>query len=161
MRMKNALTEYHVGPYENNGAEVEYKRLAKWVSEVTDDSEEEVEGMAFYDGDGTPEDDVITVKKTYTFTGMYDDEDAAMKFIADLEFETGEGRKIMFKQVRTNGDVFEGGATVKEIKVTGGEAAGYPLFECAISWDKKPEVTVGTGTDDDPQENDGDEEESQ
>ncbi|MBM4762707.1 phage tail protein [Bacillus sp. B15-48] len=141
-RKKNALTEYHVGAIPVDGlSEPEYNRLAKWVSTVTDDSEEEVEDQAFYDGDGTPEDDVISVKKTYTFEGMYDEEDPAMKFVADLEFETGEARKIMFKQVRTNGDVLEGKATVKEIKVTGGEASEYATFECAISWDKKPEIT--------------------
>src|SRR5690606_34561687 len=141
-RKKNALTEYHVGAIpadELSGPE--YKRLAKWVSTVTDDSEEEVEDQAFYDGDGTPEDDVISVKKTYTFEGMYDEEDPAMKFIAGLEFETGEARKIMFKQVRTNGDVLEGKATLKEIKVTGGEASEYATFECAITWDRTPEIT--------------------
>lgn len=140
MRKKNALTQYYVGAIpESDSEEVEYFRLAKWVSSVEDDTEEEVEDMAFYNGDGTPEDDVISVKKTYAFEGVYDDDDPAMKFIADLEFETGENRKIMFKQVRTNGDVFEGRATVKEPKVTGGEAQEYPAFECSISWDRRPE----------------------
>lgn len=140
-RKKNALTEYHVGSIPVAEGAAEYLRLAKWVSTVTDDSEEEVEDQAFYDGDGTPEDDVISVKKTYTFEGMYDEEDPAMKFVAGLEFETGEARKIMFKQVRTNSDTFEGKATLKEIKVTGGEASEYATFECAISWDRKPTIT--------------------
>lgn len=142
-RQKNALTEYHVGAIPADGStEPEYHRLAKWVSNVTDDSEEETDSTGFYDGDGTPEDDVISVKKTYTFEGMYDEEDPAMQFIASLELETGEARKIMFKQVRTNGEVLEGRATVKEPKVTGGEATEYATFSCAISWDKKPEVTA-------------------
>lgn len=141
-RKKNALTEYYVGaiPVDDLG-EPEYKKLAKWVSSVTDDSEEETEDMGFYDGDGTPETDVISVKKVYTFEGMYDEEDPAMKFIASLEFETGEARKIMFKQVRTNGDTLEGTATVTDIKVTGGEATEYATFECTIGWDKKPKIT--------------------
>lgn len=143
-RKKNALTEYYVGALPvDESTEPEYLRLAKWVSTVTDDSEEETEDMGFYDGDGTPETDVISVKKVYTFEGMYDEEDAAMSFIAGLEFETGENRKIMFKQVRTNGEVLEGKATVSEIKVTGGEATEYATFECTIGWDKKPEITDG------------------
>lgn len=140
-REKNALTKYFVAEMVEDGMEPEYFRLAKWISTVTDDSEEEVESTAYYDGDGTPEDDVISVKKTYTFEGTRDDEDPAQNLIAGLEFETGEARKIMFKQERTNGDILEGPATVKEIKVTGGEASEYALFSCAISWDRKPDIT--------------------
>lgn len=140
-RKKNALTEYHVAPPVDGVGEPEYLKLAKWVSSVTDDSDEETEDQGFYDGDGTPETDVISVKKSYSFEGMYDDADPAQKFVAGLEFETGEGRKVMFKQVRTNGDTLEGPATVTGIKVTGGEATDYAAFECAIAWDKKPTVT--------------------
>lgn len=140
-RKKNALTEYHVAALTDGLEEPDYKRLAKWISTVADDTDEETEDQGFYDGDGTPETDVISIKKSYTFEGMYDEDDPAMKFIAGLEFETGEARKIMFKQVRTNGDVLEGPATVTGIKVTGGEATEYATFECAIAWDKRPEVT--------------------
>lgn len=139
-RKKNALTEYYVGPVDDEAN----LRLAKWISTVTDDSDEETETEGFYDGDGTPENDVVSVAKSYTFEGMYDDDDPAMKFIAGLEFETGEGRKINFKQVRTNGDTLEGRATVSNIVVTGGEATEYATFSCTITWDKKPEITPGT-----------------
>lgn len=142
-RKKNALTEYHVASLADGDTEPEYKRLAKWISTVNDDTDEETEDQGWYDGDGTPETDVISIKKNYTFEGLYDEEDPAMKFIAGLEFETGENRKIMFKQVRTNGDILEGPATITGIKVTGGEATEYATFECAIAWDKKPEVTKG------------------
>lgn len=144
-RKKNALTEYYVGAMPIDGiSEPEYFRLAKWISNVEDDSDEETEDTGFYDGDGTPETDIISVKKAYSFEGFYDEEDPAMKFIAGLEFETGEKRKIMFKQVRTNGDTLEGKATVSEIKVTGGEATEYATFECTIAWDKKPTITKAT-----------------
>jgi len=141
-RKKNALTEYYVGAIPEDGiSEPEYFRLPKWISTVNDDSEEETEEQGFYDGDGTPETDVISIKKTYTFEGFFDEDDPAHQFIAGLEFETGENRKIMFKQVRTNGDVLEGPATISEIKVTGGEATEYATLECTIAWDKKPEIT--------------------
>lgn len=143
-RQKNALTKYFVAAIPNDETEPDYLRLAKWVSTVTDDSDEEIEEEGFYDGDGTPTSDVTGVKKTYTFEGYYDDEDPAMQFIASLEFEIGEGRKIMFKQERTNGDVLEGIATVTDIKVTGGEATEFATFECTIAWDEKPTITPGT-----------------
>src|SRR5690625_6635680 len=117
-RFKNALTKYFVGELEEEEANL---RLAKWIETVEDDSDVEVEDAAFYDGDGTPEEDVQSVKKKYTFEGYYDNEDPANRFIADLEFETGEGRKIWFKQERTSGEVLEGQATVTKPKITGGE----------------------------------------
>src|SRR5690625_3679189 len=144
-REKNALTKYYVADIPADEiTDPDYLRLAKWVSNVTDDSDEETEDQGFYSGDGTPQSDVISVKKTYTFEGMYDDSDPAMKFIASKEFETGEGRKIMFKQVRTSGETLEGIATVTDIKVTGGDATEFATFECVISWDEKPTITPGT-----------------
>lgn len=139
-RKKNALTEYYVAPWTET--EPEYNQLAKWISSVSDDSSEENEEQAWYDGDGTPETDIVSVKKIYNFEGLYDEEDPAMKFIASLELETGEARKIAFKQVRTDGTTLEGRATVSEIKVTGGEASEYAQFSCTIGWDAKPEVTT-------------------
>lgn len=146
MREKNALTKHSIADIPTGDEKPDYLRLAKWISTIDDDSDEEVEDQAFYDGDGTPEDDVMSVKKTWSFEGMYDDDDPAMKFVADKEFETGEGRKIMYKQERTNGDVLEGRATLKEIVVTGGEASEYAAFSCSISWDRKPDITRGNDT---------------
>lgn len=138
-RKKNALTEYHVGPWSETTPT--YNRLAKWISSVTDDSDEQTEDAGYYDGDGTPETDITSVKKSYSFEGMYDETDPAMKFIAGLELEIGEARKVAFKQVRTDGSTLEGKATVSDIKVTGGEATEYATFTCTISWDTKPTVT--------------------
>lgn len=142
-RKKNALTEYYVGDLTTSAGDAKL-RLAKWISSVSDDSDESTEETAFYDGDGTPESDVVSVKKSYSFEGMYDEADPAMKFIAGLELETGEARKIAFKQVRTDGSTLTGRATVTEIKVTGGEASEYATFSCVIGWDSKPTVTPPT-----------------
>lgn len=142
-RKKNALTEYYVGEWTTPASEAAL-RLAKWISSVTDDSDETTEDTAFYDGDGTPESDVVSVKKSYSFEGMYDEDDPAMKFIAGLELETGEARKIAFKQVRTDGTELTGRATVTDIKVTGGDASEYATFSCTIGWDTKPTITPPT-----------------
>lgn len=140
-REKNALTKYFVAEVPVNGQDPEWLRLAKWISEVSDESDENVETTAYYDGDGTPEDDVTSIKKGFTFQGQRDDEDPAQNLIASLEFEIGAKRKIMFKQERTNGEVLEGVATVKEIVATGGEASEYAPFSCTITWDRKPTIT--------------------
>lgn len=143
-RKKNALTKYFIAEVPTDeSTEPDYLRLAKWISTVEDDSDEETEDTAFYDGDGTPESDVMSVKKAYTFEGFFDADDPAHQLIQKLEFETGEGRKIMFKQERTDGTILEGPATVTEPKVTGGEASEYASLGCTIAWDKKPDITQG------------------
>lgn len=139
-RKKNALTKYFIGERVDEEGQVEWLRLARWISNVEDDSDEEVEDQGFYDGDGTPEEDVISIKKAYSFEGFFDEENEAHQFIASKEFETGDGRKIMMKQERTDGTKLQGPATISEIKVTGGEATEYAALECKIAWDRKPEI---------------------
>ena len=142
-RKKNALTEYYVAPMPADElTEPEYLRLAKWISSVSDESDEEVDDTAYYDGDGTAESDVVSIKEAYSFEGTYDDADPAMKFIAGLKRETGEGRKVMFRKVESNGDTLEGRATVTDIVASGGDASAYETFTCTITWDRKPEVTT-------------------
>ena len=143
-RKKNALTEHYIAPMPENGQEPDYMRIAKWISNVEPSAEEETEETAYYDGDGTPETDVISVRMTWSFEGVYDDDDPAHKFIRSLEFETGEGRKVMYKQVRQDGTVLEGPATVTEPITTGGEASAYEQFSFTIAWDKKPDITQST-----------------
>ena len=140
-RKKNALTEYHVAENAEEVESAEWLRLAKHISAVNDDSDEEIEEAGWYDGDGTKEDDVISVKKKYAFEGLSDGTDPAQTLIAGLEFETGEGRKIFFKITRTNGKTYAGPATVTDIKVTGGEATEYAPFSCTIGFDRKPTET--------------------
>jgi len=145
-RKKNALTEYYVAPLAEGDVEPDFMRLAKWISTVNDESDEEVEDTAYYDGDGTAESDVISVKEGYAFEGTYDNADPAMKFIGGLKRKTGEGRKIMFRKVESNGDTLEGRATVTDIVASGGDANAYETFSCTITWDKTPEVTPADAT---------------
>src|SRR5690625_5671847 len=107
-RKKNALQELYIVSIAESGKEPGYLRSARWISNVEPSPEEETEDQAYYDGDGTPETDVISVKTTWAFEGMYDDEDPAHQFLRTLEFETGEGRKVMYKQVGQEGTILEG-----------------------------------------------------
>lgn len=141
VRFKNAITGYFIAPIPTGNAEPTYVELADYITTVTDDSDETVEAIGYYSGDGTAEDEVITVKKSYGFEGYFDAADAAMSLVAGLELKIGEDRKLLFKQVRTDGSSLTGEATVSNIKVTGGEATEYAPFNCTISWNRTPTVT--------------------
>ncbi|WP_017728495.1 phage tail tube protein [Halalkalibacterium ligniniphilum] len=138
-KVKNALTSYFVAPIPTTG-EPEYLELAKWITSVTDDSDENSEETGYYDGDGNPTTEVISRSERYSFEGVYDDEDPAMKFIKGLKREVGESRKIMFKIVEPNGTEIKGPATVTVPITSGGEATEFPAFSCTISFDRKPDV---------------------
>lgn len=140
-RKKNALTGYFVAKIVDGVGTADYLELAKWVSSVTDDSDETTEDEAFYDGDGTPTTDVVSISERYSFEGFYDDADPAMKMIAGMKRMTGEGRKLMFRKVDADGATSEGLATATDIVVSGGEASEYATFGVTIAWDKTPVVT--------------------
>lgn len=150
MRKKNALTKYYVAPIPQGNEEPEWLRLARWINTVNDDSEEETEEDADYFGDGTPQTDVVSVKKAYSFEGKFDEEDPAHQFVASKELTIGDDRKILFKQERTNGDVLTGKATISDIKITGGEATEYAPISFKIGWDEIPTVTKATPTNSTP-----------
>ena len=83
-REKNAKREHYIAEY-TPGKETaptedtEWLRLAKYISTIGDDSDEETDDTGFYDGDGTPETTVVSVSGTYTPEGMYDAEDPAQQ----------------------------------------------------------------------------------
>ena len=137
-RQKNALTGYFVGPLTATAPEDITLELAHLIENVTNERDEEVEETAYYDGDGTPVQDITSIKLGYTFEGLYDEEDPAQAFVAALEFETGDGTKCMFKQVRTDGFMYYGKATITDIQTTGGEASEWAPFNCTITWDQIP-----------------------
>lgn len=105
-RQKNALRGHFIAPY-NAGVEPEAKgsewmEIAKWIKDISDDTDEKTEDEAYYDGDGTEETTVVGVKGAYTFEGTYDPEDKAQKHIADMKYKTGEGRKVWHKVVASD-----------------------------------------------------------
>lgn len=141
-RMKNALRGHFVQAYEP-GQETpgdKWLELAKWISTIGDDTQEETEDTAFYDGDGTPETDVISVAGAYTPEGFYDPEDPAQALIAGLKYKTGDGRKIWHKVVSADGKKeWIGRATVSAIIAGAGDASAYETFSCNIRFDRLPE----------------------
>lgn len=143
-RNKNALRGHFVQAYtagQNEPGE-EWLELAKYISTIGDDTQEETESQAYYDSDGTPETDVISVAGAYTPEGFYDPEDPAQALIADMKYKTGEGRKIWHRVVSADGTKeWVGRATVSAIVAGAGDASAYETFSCNIAFDAIPTET--------------------
>ena len=144
-RYKNALRGHFIAE-DADGTfatpPTKWLELAKWIQTVEADNNEETEDLAFYDGDGTPETDIISVAIGNTFSGFYDHDDPAQALVAGKEFETGEARKVWYKRVSADGErEWAGRATLSEIVIGGGDASAYETFECNLRWDSKPTMT--------------------
>lgn len=147
-KQKNAKRKHYVAPWDAANASTEptadaWKWLADGVTTAEVENDEETDDTAYYNGDGTPETVVKSVKYGYSFEGDYIKEDAAQKIIADMRFLTGDQRKVWFKVIDPDGKTqYSGVATVSEIKIGGGEAAEYESFGCTISWNAAPKQSA-------------------
>lgn len=148
-RIKNALRGHFIQAYTAGQEEPgeEWLELAEWITDVTDDTQEEVEDTAYYSGDGTPESEIISVAGAYNFEGTFDAEDPAQALIADMKYKTGVGRKVWHKVVSADGKKeWMERSTVTAIVAGSGNAAEYEAFSCNIRFDKLPkekDVTSG------------------
>lgn len=145
-RYKNALRGHFIAPVTDPKVEPEkstYLELAKWIEDIEDDTDEATTSVAYYDGDGTEETTVTSVKGSYTFKGTYDKEDQAMKHIAGLKYKLGNERLVWHKIVDADGkNQAVGIATVSDIKAGSGAAAEYEEFSCKISYNSLPKISA-------------------
>ncbi|WP_347101974.1 phage tail tube protein [Streptococcus parasanguinis] len=145
-RYKNALRGHFIAPVTDPKVEPEksaYLELAKWIEDISDDTDETTSSTAYYDGDGTEETTVTAVKGTYTVKGTYDNEDPAMKHIAGLKYKLGNERLVWHKIVDADGkNQAVGIATVSDIKAGSGAAAEYEEFGCKISYNSLPKISA-------------------
>jgi len=148
-RQKNALRGHFIAPVTDPKTEPDkaaYKELAKWIEDVDDDTDETTTSVAYYDGDGTEETTVTSVKGSYTFKGTYDKEDEAMALVAGLKYKLGNDRLVWHKVVDSDGkNQHVGIATVSGIKAGSGAAANYEEFACKISYNSLPKTTAVVG----------------
>lgn len=148
-RQKNALRGHFIAPVtdpKTEPAKEAYKELAKWIEDVDDDTDEATTSVAYYDGDGTEETTVTSVKGSYTFKGTYDNEDEAMALVAGLKYKLGNDRLVWHKVVDSDGNNQHVGiATVSGIKAGSGAAANYEEFACKISYNSLPKTTAVVG----------------
>jgi len=145
-RHKNALREHYIAPFvdrETLPEEADYMYLAKYISDITDATDEETDDTGFYDGDGTVETTVTGVSIGYTFSGFFDPTDPAQAFIAAMRRLTGSGRRVWHKIISSDGStIWEGWATVTDITAGAGAATDDEEFECTITFNQIPTETV-------------------
>lgn len=147
-RKKNALRGHFVQAYVpgvDTPVEADWVELAKLISAINDDTQEETEDQAFYDGDGTPETSVTSVAGAYSVEGQYDPTDEAQQLIADMKYKVGDGRKVYHKVVASDGTKeWVARATVTGIVAGSGDASAYEEFSCNIRFDSIPTEGVPT-----------------
>ena|SRR5699024_6642765 len=140
-RFKNALRKHYIQPYvegEETPGDEGWLRLAKYISDITANNDEETEEEAWYDGDGTPETSVLSISKGYDVEGDRYHGDDAQDLIDEMAFDE-TGRKVWHRVVQANGEKeFVGRATVSDIVTDGGPADEYETFSCTITFDEKP-----------------------
>ena len=145
-RLKNAIRGHFIAPYvlgEEAPTDDKWMELAKWISNVSDDTDEQTDDTGFYDGDGTPETTVTGVSGAYGFEGFYDPEDPAQAYIENLKYKTGDDRKVWHKVVSSDKKkTFIGLATVSAIVAGSGDATEFEDFSCTISYNQIPKETV-------------------
>lgn len=147
-RLKNALRAHFIAPVTTTSAEPaeeDYLELAKWISGVTDDTDEETDDTGFYDGDGTKETTVTGVSGAYTFEGFYDSEDPAQALVASKKYKIGDDRKVWHKVISADGKKqWSGIATLSDIKAGDGDATDYEAFGCKVTYNQLPVEKVIT-----------------
>lgn len=143
-RAKNAIRRHLIADMTVDGAvptESDYKELAKWITDIEDATDEEVEDYADYAGDGTPKSEVISIKEAYSVSGTYDPTDEAQALVASKKRLVGEGRKVWHKIITADEkQEIEGIATLSEIITGSGNASEYEEFGCTIAFDSIPTV---------------------
>lgn len=141
-RAKNALREHWIGifdPKDPTKEPTQWERLAEGVFTVEDDSEDQVEEYSDYAGDGTLQEDITGITESFNFEGQYNQENPAMKMIADMKRKTGDGRKLWHKVIRPDhSSEIVGVATASNIVAGSGEASEYETFSCRLAFTAIP-----------------------
>lgn len=139
--MKNALRKHYVADWKKEHTQApektDFLRLAKNISSITDDTDEETDDKAFYDGDGTKEKKVVGISEAWKAEGIRDYDDPAQNLIASKKRKTGDERKVWHKIVDSveKTEVCEV-ATLSDIKSGGGDAGDDEEFGCTLTYNK-------------------------
>lgn len=147
-RLKNALRVHEIGvfnPATPTAEPKEWLKLAKYIETVNDESDEDTDDTGYYDGDGTPEETVLSVVGGFSFEGLYDAEDKAQALIASMKYQSGDARRVWFRVTSANKKKsWTEVANVSEIKAGDGDATEYEAFECTIKWIRQPKEAAVT-----------------
>lgn len=145
---KNALRKHYIGPYKEATQDTpptaeEYLWLAKGLKSSSPENNEETDDSAYFDGDGTKEEMVISKTRGRTFEGHRDYSDKAQNFVADKEDEVGDDLVVWYKEVSSDGKTQkEGLARLSEIEIGDGEASELETIKFKIVWTRKPKKST-------------------
>ena len=139
--MKNALRKHYIADWKKEHTQApdktEYLRVAKNISSITDDTDEETDDKAFYDGDGTKEKKVVGISEAWKVEGLRDYDDPAQNLIASKKRKTGDDRKVWHKIVDPVEKIeVNEVATLSDIKSGGGDAGDDEEFGCTLTYNK-------------------------
>lgn len=141
-RLKNALRVHEIGVFDPTKPTTEptaWLKLAKYIETVNDESDEDTDDTGYYDGDGTPEETVLSVVGGFSFEGLYDAENPAQALIASMKYKIGDDRRVWFRVTSADKKKkWTQVANVSEIKAGDGDATEYEAFKCTIKWIKQP-----------------------
>ena len=140
-RQKNALRKHEIAPFkqEEEVPKEGWVELARWIEEISDESEDETDKYADYAGDGTLREDVKGVTASWSYSGTFDADDEAQGIIKKMKRKKGLERKVWQRVTYTDGTVEQGLATVTDIIAGSGTASDYEEFSCKITYDAMPE----------------------
>ena len=144
MRNKNAARRHYVAPFTGDNtvpADNDFLPVAKFITEITDSSDDVTDEFADYAGDGTVQTDIIGIQEAWDISGTFDSTDPAQALIAGMKREVGNGRKVWHKIIDSNETVqVFGVATAQSIVAGSGAAEDHEKFSCTLQFDQRPTV---------------------
>ncbi|WP_070022223.1 phage tail tube protein [Streptococcus agalactiae] len=145
-RLKNAKRIHEIAafdPLEGGAEPTDWLKLAKYIETIDDETDEDTDDTGYYDGDGTPEETVLSVTGGYSFEGLYDSEDPAQALIAGMKYKSGDARRLWHRVTSADGKkCYTQIANASEIKAGAGDATEYEQFACTLKWIKEPKETA-------------------
>ena len=146
MRNKNAKRQHSVAPFtgeSNVPAPADFLPLAKFITEITDGSDDMTDEFADYAGDGTVQTDIVGIQESWDVSGTFDITDPAQALIAGMKRKVGAERKVWHKIVDSNGtEEILGVATALSIVAGSGAAEDHEEFSCTLQFDQRPTVSA-------------------
>jgi len=126
-----------------NGTE-SYAKIAKGITSVEPDPNEELAQDTYLDGDGFGETDVTGAQLIVSFDGHRYYGDPAQDYIYSKQMGLGPERRTNFRMTLPDGSEFEGPCTIANIAGPGGEAGNKGEISFEIHFAGKPEYTPAT-----------------
>jgi hypothetical protein len=121
-----------------------YSLIAKGITNVEPNNNEELDQTKYLDGDGYGETDVIGAQLVLSFTGHRYYGDAAQDFIFGKLLDLGTSRRVPFRWTEPDGGIYEGECTIANISGPSGDAGTKGEISFEIHFNGRPQYTPPT-----------------